>query len=271
MARRVGFEALAAWNAVNSTSDGCYLDASDVAFVISACDRDFGVLVASKPGTGRHAKCGPYVVISTRVRCWIHCHSQHVSILSTVRTVERASNPAWQASVAQIAHGMHSSCRLYRSLDQIHWNASAIGSGHGPLRASRCMRARRCRKGKGKADAAQPFGGMDLALYVPTPDGYVRAAEKWTRESVGFQPGVSVLLSSGPGMMRAAHHRRFSHAASASYYSLSREHCRFATRRVRTASSDVSAKTRAHARRAHVAMLWCGRSWRPRLPTPGSW
>ncbi len=66
-ARRIGFEALASWNAANSAADGLHLDATDVAFVISACDRDFGVLVASKAGTGRHAKCGLYYAVKLLV------------------------------------------------------------------------------------------------------------------------------------------------------------------------------------------------------------
>jgi hypothetical protein len=42
---------------------------------------------------------------------------------------------------------------------------------------------------KGKVEASKGMGGMDLSLYVPTADGYVRAQDKWTREPVG----VSVL------------------------------------------------------------------------------
>ena len=56
-ARRIGFEAVPAWNVVNGAAGGFLLDQSDVAFVISAADRDFGVLVASKPGTSRLNKC----------------------------------------------------------------------------------------------------------------------------------------------------------------------------------------------------------------------
>lgn len=35
---------------------------------------------------------------------------------------------------------------------------------------------------------------MDLSLYLPTADGYVRAADKWTREPVG----VSMLFYARP-------------------------------------------------------------------------
>ena len=50
-----------------------------------------------------------------------------------------------------------------------------------------CKRCRR--KVKGKVEASKGWGGMDLSMYVPTADGYVRAADKWTREPVGV--GVS--------------------------------------------------------------------------------
>ena len=42
-----------------------------------------------------------------------------------------------------------------------------------------------CRKVKGKVEASKGMGGMDLSLYVPTADGFVRAQDKWTREPVG--------------------------------------------------------------------------------------
>ena len=58
------------------------------------------------------------------------------------------------------------------------------------------MLERHCRKCKGKADAAQGAGGMVLGLYVPAPDGYVRAADKWTRASAGLKPGVRVFHTS---------------------------------------------------------------------------
>ena len=75
-ARRVGFEALAAWNAVNGVAAGLCLDATDAAFVISTGDRDFGVLVASQPGTGRHAKCGHRIgVASGQTLCRIQSGS----------------------------------------------------------------------------------------------------------------------------------------------------------------------------------------------------
>ena len=54
------------------------------------------------------------------------------------------------------------------------------------------------RKCKGKVEASQGFGGMDLSLYVPTADGYVRAADKWTREPVGvrtFQTSIQRMIS----------------------------------------------------------------------------
>ncbi len=56
-ARRVGFEALPTWNEVNGATGEFSLEPTDVAFILSARDRDLGLLVASKPGSSRLAKC----------------------------------------------------------------------------------------------------------------------------------------------------------------------------------------------------------------------
>ena len=62
-ARRVGFEALPASNAVNSAAkDALWLAPTDVAFVVSSRDRDFGILVASKPDPSKIAKCALHML-----------------------------------------------------------------------------------------------------------------------------------------------------------------------------------------------------------------